>query len=441
MSSNPELEIRLFRQETGERNVILTWSEWEFSKSIDGSSGTGTVTFHNTNDRIYDGIGRFRITRGDFLLFHLREAASGVEFFDDDAALQFIGRVESVADKFSEGQRIVELKIADATFSMLNNAFAFSGEGTSIELIEDIITDFTGDGSGNSLIIPSPTNWPSLRPDGSAFPTVRYASEKQVSTIIAELLQPTSTNTPSELESISPPAPQPYYYYVTPKYNESQPLNVQYELNILYPTDTADYIIDLRTDSFITVNIDDSNPERVTYVSWNAGWDLDNNSITGLYFNPFQLRDGRTIWRPFTEIAERRFEDEVRAGNIILVSSGGDLFRNDKRYNYASFPFTTSWGVNVANASAYKSAFKTIVESDANGVAQNYVTHKSFLSFVLELKGTLQYTPGNVVTLINTVGRVFTRRVTKVMHRYNTSNGWTTTLTLEEDRQPVGVVS
>ena len=324
---------------------------------------------------------------------------------------------------------------------MLNNAFAFSGEGTSIELIENLITDFTGDGTGDSLIIPSTTNWPSLRPDGSSFPTVRYASEKQVSTIIAELLQPTSTNTMAELESLDPPAPQPYYYYVSPRYNENLPLNVQYELNILYPTDTADYVIDLRSHPFISVGIDDSNPERVTYVSWNAGWDLTNNSVTGLYFNPFQLRDGRTIWRPFTEIAERRFEDEVRAGNIIQVSSGGELFRNDKQYDYASFPFTTSWGVNVTNASTYNSAFRSIVESDANGVAQNYVTHRSFLSFDLELKGTLQYTPGNVVTITNTVGRVFTRRVSRVMHRYNSSSGWTTRLTLEEDRQPIGVVS
>jgi len=308
------------------------------------------------------------------------------------------------------------------------------------DLVSKLIEEFSGDGAGQGRIIVSPTNFPSLRPDGSAFPEITYASQKRVSEIISELLQPFATNTVSEILSGTSPAPLPYRYYMIPRYNNNLPLNVQFLLNVEYPSSVIDATIDLRSDRYVSFSSSDSNPERIIAVSWTAGPDLKGNSVRGLYFSPILVTDGRTVFKPFTEVSERRFYDEVRAGNIVENASG-TIYRGNKRYTTASFPLTPSWSSSpVADFDAYNDSFISIVETDANGIALQYITHKSFVDFEVELVGSLSYAPGNTVAVVNKAGKAFVRRVTKVLHRYNKDTGWTVRLTLEQDRQPVGVV-
>jgi len=126
VNRNPELEIRYFRPNTGERGRINRWSEWEFVQSLDGQSGTGALRLRNVNNRFFDSIGQFRLVRGDYIMFHLREEATGDEFYDDAFDLAFIGRVQSVSDKLNP-TRDVELELADSTYEMMSNAFARLG--------------------------------------------------------------------------------------------------------------------------------------------------------------------------------------------------------------------------------------------------------------------------------------------------------------------------
>lgn len=445
MTMNPEIDVRIYRPETGSRSRITAFHSIEFSMSLEAQSGVGSLILPNMNEDFYAEDGSQRVTRGDYVMIHLRDPPTGDPYpddsddFDDVEDLFFIGRVQSIKDNFEA--KNVELNFVDATFELLTNSFSFSGEGTSPELIETLIADFSGDGSGNSRIVLSDTIFPSTRPDGSAFPEVNYAATKRVGEMLAELLQPFSTNTTAELQAGTAPAPRPYYFYITPRYDNNLPLGVQFVLNVTYP-DQSDIkgTIDLRSDSYISFSVDDSNPERVTAVIWTAGVDLNGNTVSGLYFNPVILQDGRVIQKPFVEVSAKRFSDEVRAGNLIKGSSG-NVYRDEGRYDTDSFPLTTSWGSVVNNFDEYNDSFKQVVSSDASKVAAMFVTHRSFLSYQVKLAGSILYNPGNFVIVKSLVGAEFRRRVTGVRWVIDAIDGFSTELELEEDRQPVGVVS
>lgn len=143
-----------------------------------------------------------------------------------------------------------------------------------------------------------------------------------------------------------------------------------------------------------------------------------------------------------TDIAQKLIEDEIARGNLIEDNSTpGEFTFSGNRYTNDTYGFTTSWGVDTTGFSDddYNNSLKDRIIEVAKNRSRNIMNAISGQRFKgsMEIKGEI-ITPGTLYSITDTDTGIVNEkiRVVNVQHNF-TTEGWFTTLELEQDEDAI----
>lgn len=356
--------------------------------------------------------------------------------------LIFNGRVAKIAMKEDPSKSTIKLNCSDSSFVALNKLWVGEESGTPAELIVKVV-DFVNNNVAtqwDTVSAATTTNGGFIQDtdsDGNAFTSSTFSKVfKPAFEVIQELSEPEYTG---DLV--------PYRFS----------LSVNNVLSWFYPDDSAEHAIHAnqttpQTTSFIhpitkegvtvtdeqkhavyNYDLNNSIYDVVNYIIFKCGEDMDGNQIVNYAYDKNTgapvVKDSLRVWE---DLARDMKEEDRRAGNITKTYSD--------EYSYpTSYPMTPAWkrsSGTVANDTDYNNEF--IIEATRRARAHCAMEFKfngsPKLKGKIELEGKSSYEPNEAVlfTAPNTGINKQYLRITDVQHNL-LKNGWSTTLTVEEE--------
>ena len=361
---------------------------------------------------------------------HVRD---GVSMFQEDGLLEIYvdynpivgaveqllisGQVREVKWSITNNARQVKLGVADRTVRLLNNIWNATYENQPVnEIVANIATQASNDAINTSLVVGSTTS-------GSSFPSITYAKPNTPAfEMIKELSRADITGEDRN-----------YIFYV----------DQQNRLRWFYPSQDVDDTITEGNPELLSVTFDRNNDNVINFVIFNAGADLRGNGVAYYHYDTTSTTaEIKGRYFPMIQLSQELFDEEIRAGKIIEatdITEGTIPYKGKFWKENQSYPFTTSWGVEVADLPEYNIAFREELRARGIKEAEAITTRfgKLLMKGKLDLKGSNAYFAGDLLRVIfPSLGINQLLRVHDVSHGIGT-DGWVTTLQLEEDEVAV----
>jgi hypothetical protein len=332
------------------------------------------------------------------------------------AQLLMNGKVTEVSPSVGSSSRQTTIQAADRAMLLLGNLWGQTFENqTTPQIIKSII-------DSTSQEIDTNTGIATTTSSGGSFKNLeRYSNVgKSVFDWIAELSQPEFTGDDKA-----------YIFFV----------DKDQVFRWFYPSTTKDGNIVVGEDHVVSVDLRRNVDQVINFVIFNAGADLRGNGVQWYYFDTQQRSNeikGRYF--PFTNESSKVFDTEILTGNLVEDLDDGTIPYKGKFFSETSYPFTTSWGVEVNNFGEYNAAFRANLRN--RGVTRAAEITRAFSKLrwngTVDLRGTLDWNAGDLFEFTDTNLGLNKEllRIQDVQHTIN-NQGWVTKLQVEQDEEAI----
>lgn len=189
----------------------------------------------------------------------------------------------------------------------------------------------------------------------------------------------------------------------------------------------------------LDINLTKKTFDVVNMVIYNAGKDMYGSGILWYYYNQnTSEKDLKMVYKPWNFIAKNLIEQEVKATNLVVSSTGVFTFQ-ETTYAATAFPFVTTWSASVSSNATYNTSLRdkaAFADDSVGGALSAALTNRTGSP---RWKGNIdnagyRFRPGDVITFTSDrfgIQRV-ALRINEVTHNIDKSS-WATNIEVEED--------
>lgn len=460
----------------GIETEITDWDSVTVRKGLDQRANIVDVSLKNPLNRIPVGETQTYhrwVNDGGELIWQENDVITVKAAWNDRPTVLTDSNILTIADalefkaKLEQQRSTLTISGADKTFALLNQtiprAFTKADELTPGEIIQKIIQQATYNVEGNGTFsvtanlqveatytLQKASSTPGIqtrRINNSEFPIISIAKVyKPIYEWIDDLSTLEATNNFDGRDTSLPTDSQD-----NPVQNRKMKYFVDKNNNFrwFYPDNDVDYTIMIGSVTSIQDDIKNYSLTKTTFdvvnfVIYNGGQDLYGAGTLNYFFDKATTaKNLLNKYKAYNDIGIILAQQELNAGNLVSNTSGVFTYQGN-RYNADTYGFTTSWGVITTGYTNddYNQSFRDEIDRRCRQKALELVNRRSNPRWKgsITIKGR-DFIAGELIELTSRVHGINGNkvRIQSLSHQFN-RNGWTTTIEVEEDDEPIGTI-